>query len=44
MKDKLSILVADDNVDFAKNLTSYIEREDGMEVMELPKMVLKQWI
>ena len=37
MKDKLSILVADDIVDFAKNLTSYIEREDGMEVIGIAK-------
>lgn len=37
MKDKLSILVADDNVDFAKNLTSYIEREDEMEVIGIAK-------
>lgn len=33
MKDKLSILVADDNVDFARTLTTCIEREDGMEVI-----------
>ena len=37
MKDKLSILVADDNVDFAKNLTSYIEKEDEMEVIGIAK-------
>ncbi len=37
MKDKLSILVADDNVDFAKNLTNYIEREDDMEVIGIAK-------
>lgn len=33
MKDKLSILVADDNVEFAKNLTNCIEQEEGMEVI-----------
>lgn len=33
MKDKLSILVADDNVDFAKTLTNCIEKEEGMEVI-----------
>ena len=33
MKDKLSILVADDNVEFARNLTSCIEKEEGMEVI-----------
>ena len=37
MKDKLSILVADDNVDFAKNLTNYIEREEEMEVIGIAK-------
>ena len=33
MKDNLSILVADDNADFAKTLTTCIEQEDGMEVI-----------
>lgn len=33
MRDKLTILVADDNVDFARNLTNCIEQEDGMEVI-----------
>jgi two-component system response regulator (stage 0 sporulation protein A) len=33
VKDKLSILVADDNVEFARNLTSCIEKEEGMEVI-----------
>lgn len=37
MRDKLSILVADDNIDFAKNLTSYIEREEEMEVIGIAK-------
>ncbi len=37
MKDKLSILVADDNVDFANNLTNYIEKEDEMEVIGIAK-------
>ncbi len=37
MKNKLSILVADDNIDFAKNLTSYIEKEDEMEVIGIAK-------
>ena len=37
MRDKLSILVADDNVDFAKNLTSYIEKENEMEVIGIAK-------
>ncbi len=33
MGDKLSILVADDNVDFARTLTACIEKEEGMEVI-----------
>lgn len=37
MRDKLSILVADDNVDFAKNLTNYIEKEEEMEVIGIAK-------
>ena len=37
MKDKLSILVADDNVDFAKNLSNYIEKEEEMEVIGIAK-------
>ena len=37
VRDKLSILVADDNIDFAQNLTSYIEREEEMEVIGIAK-------
>ena len=37
MRDKLSILVADDNVDFARNLTNYIEKEEEMEVIGIAK-------
>jgi len=37
VKDKLSILVADDNADFARNLTTYIEREEDMEVIGIAK-------
>ncbi len=33
VKDKLSILVADDNVDFANTLTTCIDKEEGMEVI-----------
>ncbi len=35
--DKLSILVADDNAEFAKNLTNYIEREQDMQVIGIAK-------
>ena len=32
MKDKISILLADDNPDFANTLTGYIEEDDDYEV------------
>ena len=37
MKDKISILLADDNTEFAKTLTSYIEKEEDMEVIGIAK-------
>ncbi len=37
MKDKISILIADDNVDFANTLASYIEKENEMEVIGMAK-------
>ena len=37
MKDKISILIADDNVDFANTLASYIEKESEMEVIGMAK-------
>ena len=37
VREKLSILVADDNVDFANNLTNYVEKEDEMEVIGIAK-------
>jgi len=37
VKDKLSILIADDNMDFAKNLTNYIDKEEEMEVIGIAK-------
>lgn len=33
MKEKISILIADDNADFANTLSSYIEKENDMEVL-----------
>ena len=37
MTDKISILIADDNVDFANTLASYIEKESEMEVIGMAK-------
>ncbi len=37
MKEKISILIADDNSDFANNLASYIEKENDMEVLGIAK-------
>ena len=37
MKDKISILLADDNTEFARTLTSYIEKEEDMEVIGIAK-------
>ena len=33
MKNKITILLADDNADFTNNLTEYIEAQDDMEVI-----------
>ena len=37
MKDKISVLLADDNNDFAMTLTGYIEKESEMEVIGIAK-------
>ena len=38
MKDKITILIADDNPDFAKTLTGYIEEDEELEIKEeVPK-------
>lgn len=37
MKDKVSILIADDNQDFSHTLSSYINRQDDMEVIAIAK-------
>ena len=37
MKEKLSILIADDNQDFSNTLTSYINSQDDMEVIAVAK-------
>ena len=33
VKDKISILIADDNADFANTLVTYIGREEEMEII-----------
>ena len=37
MKEKTTILIADDNEDFARTLVNYLEREEDMEVIGIAK-------
>ena len=37
MKDKITILIADDNPEFAKTLTNYIERDEELEVIAVAR-------
>ena len=37
MKEKISVLIADDNQDFSHTLANYIERQDDMEVIGIAK-------
>lgn len=37
MKEKIRVLIADDNIDFATTLNGYLEKEDDMEVIALAK-------
>ena len=37
MKDKITVLIADDNPDFANNLTSYIEEDDELEIIAIAR-------
>lgn len=37
MNDKITVLIADDNSDFAATLVSYLEKEDDMEVIAVAK-------
>ena len=37
MSEKISVLVADDNADFAKTLVAYLEKENEMEVIGIAK-------
>lgn len=37
MKEKITVLIADDNTEFAKTLTGYLEKQDDMEVIGVAK-------
>lgn len=37
LKEKISVLIADDNTEFAKTLTGYLEKQDDMEVIGVAK-------
>ncbi len=37
MKDKITILIADDNPDFAKTLTGYIEEDEELEIIAIAR-------
>ena len=37
MNEKIKVLIADDNAEFAKTLTNYIEKEEDMQVIGLAK-------
>ena len=37
MKDKIRVLIADDNIEFAMTLNSYLEKEEEMEVIGMAK-------
>ena len=37
MKEKITVLIADDNSEFANNLAGYVEQEDEMEVIGMAR-------
>ena len=37
MKEKITVFIADDNVDFASNLSGYLEKEEDLEVIGMAK-------
>ena len=37
MKEKITLLIADDNSDFAKTLVNYLEKEEEIEVIGMVK-------
>ena len=41
MKEKVSVLIADDNQEFSHTLSSYINRQDDMEVIGMARTEMK---
>ena len=42
MKEKITILIADDNIDFTRTLSAYLEKMEDIEVVGIAKrMVMK---
>lgn len=37
MKDKITVLIADDNTEFANTLSRYLEEEDDMSVIGIAR-------
>lgn len=37
VKDKITVLIADDNGEFANNLAGYVEQEEDMEVIGIAR-------
>ena len=37
MKEKISVLIADDNTEFANTLASYLEKTEDMEIVGMAK-------
>ena len=37
MKEKITVLIADDNAEFAMTLTNYLEQQEDMEIMGMAK-------
>ena len=37
MKDKIKVLIADDNLEFAMTLNEYLEKENEMEILGMAK-------
>ena len=37
MKEKISVLIADDNQDFSHTLSNYINMQDDMEIIVMAK-------
>ena len=37
MKEKITVLIADDNQDFSRTLANYLEKQEDMEVIGIAK-------